>query len=160
MSATLVPVDNIVRLQPHCSLDMLVQWEPSKAGEAAFYSGLDNFSGTLRIMGAGSWNAADADRYFDVQRKLIATARARFGSLKAFFDVRDWVVDSPMAALQFQAINAELHHPDDRIVAVVRASVEKQHPRTALSVGNREVFLSVNAAETWLQAYSASRSVA
>jgi hypothetical protein len=136
------------------SLDMFTHWGQSNLGEAEFSSGLDNDSCTVRVVGGGSWMKADADRYFDEQRKIIDNARSRFGALKVFFDVRDWVADSPHSPLQFQAMNAEIYLPTDRLVAVVRASVDKQHPRTALSMGNLEVFISTHAAELWLQAYS------
>jgi hypothetical protein len=141
-------------IAPPLALDMLVRWEPQGASRAAFYSGLDMACGTVRVMGAGIWREADADLYFTQQRRIIEEARTRFGAVKVFFDVRDWVVENPQSAIQFQDMNSEIYHADDRLAAVVTSSVSKQHPRTALTVGQREVFVSMNAAETWLQAYS------
>lgn len=141
-------------LSPPSSLEMLVVWEPSAKSRAAFYSGLDMISGTVRVMGAGIWSEADAERYFLHQRAIVAAARRQFGPLKVFYDVRHWVVEGPHSAIQFQAANSQIYQPDDRLVSVVASSLQKKHPRTALNVGMLETFLSTNAAETWLQAYS------
>jgi hypothetical protein len=144
-------------LLPPDSLEMLAVWEPSATSQAAFYSGLDMASGTVRVMGAGIWREADADRYFLHQRAIVTEARRRFGALKVFFDVRHWVVEGPHSATQFQDANSQIYRPDDRLVSVVASSLDKKHPRTALSVGAPESFLSLSAAETWLQAYSRNR---
>lgn len=135
-------------------LDMLVRWDQSRPTQAGFHSGIDIASRTVRVVGSGIWREDDAQRYFDQQRKVIEEARLRFGFIKVFFDVRDWIVESPQSALQFQDMNAELYKEEDRLAAVVRSSLAKQHPRTALGSGSREAFISMRAAETWLQAYS------
>jgi hypothetical protein len=139
---------------PPAGLDLFVQWEPSSTSVAAFHSGLDLETRTVRVMGAGVWHEDDAALYFDQQRRIIDEARRRFGPLRVFFDVRSWIVENEQSALQFQHMNAEIYRPEDRLVAVVNASVDKKHPRVALGVGTREAFVSMNAAETWLQAYS------
>ncbi len=136
------------------TLDMLVRWEPAGLNKAGFYAGLDDDSRTVRVMGGGIWREADAELYFVQQRRIIEEARRRFGPLKVFFDVRNWMVENPQSALQFQQMNSEIYREDDRLVAVVTSSLSKQHPRTALGVGIREAFVSMHAAETWLQAYS------
>jgi hypothetical protein len=136
------------------ALDMFVQWTKSSRSQAAFHSGIEDANGTVRVMGAGVWREADADLYFEQQRRIVDEARRRFGPLKVFFDVREWIVENPQSAIQFQQMNAEIYKPEDRLVAVVTSSVDKEPPRVALSVGTREVFISMKAAETWLQAYS------
>lgn len=141
-------------------LDMLTRWAPVSPGRSAFHTGIDNATGTLRCVGSGIWHPQDADRYFSAQRKIIDEARRRFGAVKLFCDIRQWVVENPDSALQFQAMNAEMYRPEDRLVTVVNSCVDKQHPRAAFVVGNLEVFLSMNAAETWLQAYSIDRKAA
>lgn len=143
---------------PPDDLEMLAAWEPSVLTQATFISGLDMTTGTVRVMGAGIWREADAERYFLHQRRIVDAARKRFGALKVFFDVRDWVVEGPHSAEQFQSANAQIYLPEDRLVSVVASSLHKRHPRTALSVGAPESFLSMNAAETWLQAYSGPAS--
>lgn len=144
----------VAQLIPPIDLDLLVTWDQSRPTQAGFYSGLDEDTRTVRVMGAGIWHESDAQRYFDQQRAIVDEARRRFGSLKVFFDVRDWIVENPQSALQFQDMNSEIYRPEDRLVAVVNSSLGKRHPRTALGVGNREAFISMSAAETWLQAYS------
>lgn len=135
-------------------LDMLVRWEPSSKSRAAFSSGVDNSSGTIRMTGSGIWRPADARRYFDQQRHIIEQARRRFGPLKILMDLRGWIVEDPASVLQFEGINSELFRPDDRLAAVVGTSVDKKHSREALAVGIREAFISPGAAETWLQAFA------
>jgi hypothetical protein len=147
-------------LHPADALDLFVQWGPSAPGMSAFSSGIDVCTNTVRVMGAGIWREADADAYFEKQRRIIEEARRRFGPLRAFYDVRDWVVESPDSAMMFQTMNGEIFKPEDRIVAVVKSSVDKEPPRVALSAGHREVFISMTAAETWLQAYSRGAGVA
>lgn len=146
---------NIIRLSsyrcPLNGLDMLTRWEPSHFYEAGFYSGLDNPSHTIRVMGSGIWREQHAALYFEQQKKIVDRARHRFGPLKILFDVRNWVVENPQSALQFQNVNQELYHPDDRLVAVVKSVSDKEHPRTALRGKNTEVFTSLTDAETWLQ---------
>ncbi|MDO6414881.1 hypothetical protein Q4F19_10860 [Sphingomonas sp. BIUV-7] len=143
-----------VSFKPPKTLDLLVQWDVSHLRKASFQCGLDNACATVRVVGGGVWREADAQLYFTQQRRIIDEARRRFGALRVLFDVRDWVVENPQSVLQFQAMNAEIYKPEDRLAAVVRSSVDKQHPRAALAVGTREVFISANAAETWLQAYA------
>ena len=138
--------------RPVHALDMLTRWEPSRADAAGFYSGLDNAAHTVRVMGSGVWLGRHADRYFEQQRRIVDQARRRFGPLKAFFDVRNWVVENPQSALQFQDMNSELYRPEDRLVAIVRSSADREHPRTALRGKNTEVFTSPGAGESWLQA--------
>ena len=140
------------------TLEMLSHWEPSARSQAAFSSGLDATTRSVRVMGAGVWHSDDVQKYFDDQRRIVEEARRRFGPLRIFFDVRNWVVENPQSAIQFQPMNAEIYQPGDRIVALVHSFASKQHARTALSVGNREVFVSVKAAETWLQACTAAGS--
>jgi hypothetical protein len=139
--------------QAPIELDLHVCWSP-KPGDAVFSSGIDNDTGTVRVVGGGIWRVPDAERYFTQQRRIVDEARRRFGALKVFFDVRGWIVESPQSALQFQEVNARLYRPEDRLASLVNSSLFKQHPRTALGVGNRESFMSAHAAETWLQAYS------
>lgn len=142
-------------LLPSTDLDMLVTWNDARLLRAGFYSGLDVATRTVRVMGSGIWHEDEAQRYFDQQRRIVDEARRRFGPLKVFFDVREWVVENPQSALQFQDMNNELYRAEDRLVAVVKSSAGKRHPRTALGSGNREAFISMAAAETWLQAFSA-----
>jgi len=136
------------------SLDMLSQWEPSERTGTTFFSGLENRSHTVRIMGGGAWLESDAHMYFQHQRKILDEARRRFGPLKIFVDIRDWVVSGPDSATVFQAMNSELYRPDDRLVALVKSFSYKQHARTALCAGKLEVFVSAGAAEAWLHACS------
>jgi hypothetical protein len=135
-------------------LDMLVQWERSNRDQAGFYSGIDLAARTVRVMGSGIWRQSDADRYFDHQQRMIDEARRRYGPLRVSFDVREWIVEDERSALQFQTMNMEIYRPEDRLVALVSSSINKEHPRVALAVGTREAFLSPKAAETWLQAYA------
>lgn len=135
-------------------LDMVVKWEPMRSGQATFFSGIDNDTGTIRMVGQGIWRPADAQRYFDQQRWILEQARRRFGALKVFMDLRGWVVEDSSSVLQFDGINRELFRPEDRLAAIVGSSVDKKHSRDALAVGTREAFVSPNAAEIWLQAYS------
>ncbi|PZU07520.1 hypothetical protein [Sphingomonas sp.] len=139
---------------PPPKLDMMVQWRPSHLRTATFVCGLDNATGTVRCTGGGIWREADAQLYFDQQTKIVAEARRRFGALRVFIDVRDWVVENEQSVLQFCAMNAQIYSAADRLAAIVKSSADKQHPRTALAVGIRESFVSPNAAEMWLQAYS------
>jgi hypothetical protein len=141
--------------RPPNKLDLLVQWQPSHIRQAAFHSGIDNASQTVRVMGGGIWRHADAQLYYDHQMRIVREARLRFGTLKVLFDVRDWVVECPQSVEQFQKMNREIYRAEDRLAAIVKSSVDKQNPREALAVGTREAFISSNAAETWLQAYSA-----
>lgn len=134
--------------------ELMVQWRASEGGGAHFAAGLDNRCGTVRVVGGGRWGPQDVERYLADQRRVIAEARARFGPLKVFFDVREWVVENEASATQFQDANRQIYQPGDRLAAMVSSSLYKPYPRTALSVGNPESFVSRNAAETWLQAYS------
>jgi hypothetical protein len=145
-------------ISPTTALDQFVKWEPLCSGRASFFSGVDNDTGTIRMAGGGIWCPEDARRYFEHQRPIIEMARRRFGTLKVFMDIRDWVVENAESVLQFQDFNAELFRPDDRLAAVVRSSIDKQNSRDAIAIGDREAFVSPNAAETWLHAYSQGSS--
>jgi hypothetical protein len=59
--------------------------------------------------------------------------------------------------LQFQSMNRELYHGDDKLVAVVRVGADQEAPRTALNGGSTQVFTSINDAETWLR-YGSGRT--
>lgn len=135
-------------------LDLYVAWRDVADSTAAFSSGIDAAAQTIRVVGSGCWTADDAARYFADQQPIVEAARSRYQCVKVFFDVREWVVESPQSAIQFQDFNRKLYRPEDRLVAVVASSMAKQHSRTALCVGSPECFVSMSAAETWLQAYS------
>jgi hypothetical protein len=137
--------------RPFNELDMLTHWRPLRPHDAGFHSGLDNVAHTIRVMGSGIWREQHAARYFDQQKRIVDQARRQFGSLKVLFDVRNWVVENPESSIQFQNVNRELYHPDDRLAAVVRCENDKSHPRTALQGKNTEVFTSLSDAEAWLQ---------
>jgi hypothetical protein len=145
---------------PPGALEMRIQWKPTATRRATFASGLDLLSRTVRMQGGGVWKEDDAARYFDEQKHVLDEARKRFGPLKVFVDLRDWIVESPDSAFQFQEGNRRIFTAGDRIVAVVKSSILKPHPRAALSVGSPEVFVSMEAAETWLQAYSNEKCAA
>jgi hypothetical protein len=141
-------------ISPVPTLEMFLKWEPLGPGRATFRSGIDNDTGTILMAGGGIWVPADVQRYFDRQQTIIEQARRRFGTVKVLMDIREWVVENPSSVLQFQGFNTELFRPDDRLAAVVRSSADKQNSRDAIAVGVREAFVSPNAAETWLHAYS------
>ncbi|MGV3768433.1 MAG: hypothetical protein ACO1NM_00225 [Sphingobium phenoxybenzoativorans] len=136
------------------SLLMHVQWTPSAIGEAEFSSGLDLDTQTVRVSSGGLWTQADAERSLVVHKRIIREARLRFGSVKAMIDLRDVIRPTLESALWFQSTNSEIYREDDRIAVVVKSSVFKIQLRRALMVGTREAFLSMDAAEMWLQAYS------
>jgi hypothetical protein len=137
------------------SLDLLAAaWSPSAINQSSFTSGIDITSATVRLSGAGVWTESDVDRYLKCHKPIVDEARRRFGTLKVFCDLRGWIVDRPTSATQFLPANNQIYLPNDRIVAVVSSSICKPHTRSAFSTSIPETFLSMRAAEMWLQAHS------
>jgi hypothetical protein len=97
----------------------------------------------------------DASAFSKDLSALIAKVRAGGGPLLFLIDNREGHVASPSAAAKLGEMLRETRTPGDRTAIVVPNSLGKLQAKR-VTTSDHEVFLSENAARTWLTAYQRS----
>ncbi len=69
-------------------------------------------------------------------------------------DLRKSPVQSVETAGRIKAATSRIYKPGDRIAIVVQSSLVKTQMRQVVDVTTVELFISIDAAEMWLLAYS------
>ena len=105
----------------------------------------------LRINRVGVQQLADVDRYLAVLGDIVRDARLRFGRVRVLADLRNAPIRTQEAAERMRMGNLALYRTGDRVALIVESSLLKMQLRRTL-VEYQNIFLSPNAAETWLTA--------
>jgi hypothetical protein len=125
-----------------------MQWPP-----ISFTFDLDDDRQVIRVVTSGTWSVADADRYAADFRRHVATARARFGTVRALVDGRDAITRDAEVGKRLAMLSCLFDRPGDRFAVVTCSSMRKQQasrdglPETGMA------FVSQDAAEMWLFAH-------
>lgn len=107
----------------------------------------------IRIDCHGVWTPAQVDACFDELKTLIEEMRARLNRVRVFVDRRQ-AVPQPEATIERLKGHTERDYlPTDRIAVVVDSSLAKMQLRDQLDPQTHKLFLSGNAAATWLTAH-------
>ena len=112
----------------------------------------DDLLGIVRTSVQGFWNMGEAERYIRDLESVVGELRRRGERVRVLVDRRGSPFFSSAVAERFGRMNREVYGGhDDRIAIVVDSSLAKiQLGRLLTHVGSK-AFLSLGAAETWLQ---------
>jgi hypothetical protein len=102
---------------------------------------------------SGMWTPEQVDACFDTLRIQIGEMRASFGRVRVLVDRREAV---PQPASTVERLRSHTHMgylPGDRIAVVVDSSLSKMQLRDQLDPETHKLFISENAATTWLTAH-------
>lgn len=105
----------------------------------------------LRINQVGVRTLGEVDRYLAVLGDVVRDTRLRFGRVRVLADLRNAPLRTQEAAERMRMGNLALYRPGDRVALIVESSLLKMQLRRTL-VEYQNIFLSPNAAETWLTA--------
>ena len=105
----------------------------------------------LRIDRVAVQQVADVDRYLAVLGDVVRDARLRFNRVRVLADLRNSPIRTQEAAERLRLGNLALYRTGDRVALIVESSLLKMQLRRTL-VEYQNIFLSPNAAETWLTA--------
>jgi hypothetical protein len=105
----------------------------------------------VRINRVAVQQLADVDRYLAVLGDVVRDARTRFGRVRILADLRNSPIRTQEAAERMRLGNLALYREGDRVALIVESSLLKMQLRRTL-VEYQNIFLSPNAAETWLTA--------
>ena len=111
-------------------------------------------SGVIHVVGSGCWTPDTSDSHARELQVLIDGCRARGLDIRVLCDLRAMAVDCSKLIAHSRKNAARIYRPEDRIAVVVKTSLAKMQLRRGGSVGNVQMFLSIDAAETWLNAYA------
>lgn len=106
----------------------------------------------LRVNGLRVQRAEDVDRYLAALGDAARELRARRGRVLVFADLRHSPVRTQEAAERMRSGNLKLYRPGDRVAMLVESSLLKMQLRRHLIEEYQNIFLSENAALTWLTA--------
>jgi hypothetical protein len=118
-----------------------------------FRISFDRSSGLVRAYAAGTWTIDETRHYLASLKAFVTDSRLSLGKARVLLDRREVSAQSPDVAALLAAANGEIFAADDRIAIVVTTSMAKLGLRQRLPHPGSKAFLSIDAAETWLQAF-------
>lgn len=105
----------------------------------------------IRISCTGLRLGDEVDRYLSVLEPIVADMRACHGRVRVLADLRNAPIRTQEAADKMRAGNLRLYRTGDRVALIVESSLLKMQLRRTL-VEYQNIFVSPNAAETWVTA--------
>lgn len=120
----------------------------------------DAARGVVTATVRGSPSPADVQRYSLEATTLFPIARARSGQLRLLIDNSAVDLPAPEIIAQLRALGDRIGRPDDRVATVVRSSLMKLHAKQQIPAQMHNVFVSRNAALTWLTAHDVAPAAA
>lgn len=105
----------------------------------------------LRISQVTVQTVPEVDHYLAVLGEVVRDVRLRFGRVRVLADLRNSPVRTQEAAERMRLGNLALYRSGDRVALIVESSLLKMQLRRTL-IEYQNIFLSPNAAETWLTA--------
>jgi len=109
----------------------------------------------IRITGIGAWTVDYVDVHFAELAVLIERVREQNGEVLALVDLSRAPAQSDEVAERINRATAQLYHARDRIALIVQSFLLKAQMKRAAWHSNTAIFVSANAAETWLCAHRA-----
>lgn len=122
-----------------------------------FRISFDQSASLVRAYAAGAWTMDETRSYLVSLDAFVKESRSKLGKARVLLDRREVSVQSPDVAALLATANGEIFEPDDRIAIVVTTSMAKTSLRQRMPHPGSKAFLSIDAAETWLQAFERRR---
>ncbi|MES2754527.1 MAG: hypothetical protein V4659_07675 [Pseudomonadota bacterium] len=117
-----------------------------------FHIELDSDQSIVRTANVTVQTVADVDRYIVALSQMLDRARRNFGRALVLADLRAAPVRSQDVAERLHAHNLTLYRPGERVALLVESSLLKLQLRRNLVADLQNIFMSENAAITWLRA--------
>lgn len=113
----------------------------------------DQDGGILEVRARGVWTPETVMRYRSDLAVEAVAARAQAGRLKLLFNAVEFSVQPQDAADKIQLVERVAIEPGDRVAVLLASSLLKLQARRVFEGwSNLDLFVSENAARTWLQA--------
>lgn len=113
----------------------------------------DPATGIVGVSGHGAWSEAVVRHHFAELARLLQSIRARGEPVLVLVDLRAAEHQAPHIAALVEQLASTTHAPDDRVAIMASSSLVKLQMKRAAAQSQREFFLSMNAALTWLTAW-------
>ena len=126
-----------------------------RAGEEhdIFRISFDPNASLIRAYASGCWSIDETQRYITALTAFVSQSRTVFGTARVLLDRREIVTQTNAVADLLAKANGGIFGTDDRIALVVDSSMAKLSLRMRMPHPGTKAFLSIDAAETWLQAF-------
>lgn len=108
---------------------------------------------SLRISSHGTWTLEQAELYEHAFRSNLLAARERFGCARVLVDGRAAATNDVAVSRLLGSLGALFNQPGDRLAIVTPSSLRKQQAVREGLPDTIMVFISADAATTWLFAY-------
>jgi hypothetical protein len=115
--------------------------------------GFDPIARLIRAYAGGEWSFQETTQYVAALTDFVEAARSRTGKARVLLDRRDVSSQSAAVSGLLAQANGAIFRADDRIALVVSSSLAKASLRQRMPHPGTKAFLSIDAAETWLQAF-------
>ncbi|MBO9669650.1 MAG: hypothetical protein J7485_03950 [Sphingobium sp.] len=115
-----------------------------------FNFSFDSTAGVLQVRVAGSWTAAEVERYAREARVQFTDARKKAGNLRLLIDLGAAHVLSQELMDPLAKAGMQYSQPDDRVAMVVGSTLLKLQMRRMLGEAPVPIFLSATEAMNWM----------
>lgn len=115
-----------------------------------FNFSFDPSVGVLQVSVAGSWTAAEVERYAREARVQFTDARKTVGNLRLLIDLGAAHVLSQELMDPLAKAGMQYSQPDDRVAMIVGSTLLKLQMRRMLGEAPVPIFLSATEAMSWM----------
>ena len=121
--------------------------------EGSISTQFDEVNAVIRVTGNGAFSPDEVDAFSARFTRMIALMRARCNCVRVLVDRRGCPPDSPETAERLRYHSEHNFRPGDRVAVIVDSSLSKFRLKDMLDDRTHMLFVSANAALTWLKAH-------
>lgn len=126
--------------------------------KGSIWLGFDADAGILRVHSSGILEPEQIDQCFDEAGEIAKSVRANGGVMRVLVNTRDAIIQNKSTEERMRVGTNALYLPCDRVAMLVKSSLVKAQLRRIVDDSTHQMFLSENAALTWLLAYDKGES--
>ncbi|HEX7782779.1 MAG TPA: hypothetical protein VF509_08225 [Sphingobium sp.] len=136
----------------------LAQRNGAASGKAAeesdaFVVKLNPATGVIQVVGSGFWTPQDVDRHFGKLGDVVRSVRQSGRQIRVLVNLSGVPPQSLETVERIGVASARIYAKEDRIAIIVDSSLAKMQMRRVVREAQHQIFLSPNAAMTWLGAF-------
>ena len=113
----------------------------------------DRETGIITIVGEGVYTFIQAQEHFAALAALVSSVRSKRGRVKVLIDTARSAVQPANVAEKIEKSIRSLYTPQDRVALIVASTLHKVQMRRIADPKIIHLFISRDAALTWLRAY-------
>lgn len=114
---------------------------------------MSEYAGIISITGSGLWDVEIVDAHFRELAGVLSRVRREQPTPMILVDLRGSIVQPVAVFERLSWWTHQIYVPRDRIAIIVATSLQKVQMRRVETRATRELFLSMEAARTWLVAH-------